>query len=156
LSYLGRRDYDEERLGYSLRYEDGEAFKIDIYVYDNNDPNIGEKGVTESVKNEFPSIGNAIKYHEDKGNYLDVKLIEEGVIELGHKKIEFLWSQHQYKHSESSGATYLGERISNSYLTARNNNFFKIRLTLTEIEFEKRKNEIDRFLLELSNELGSF
>ena len=105
LSYLGRRDYDEERLGYSVRYEDNEAFKIDIFIYDNNVPNIGIRGVTENVKNEFVTIDNAIKYHEDKGNYLDVKLIEEGVIEFGHNKIEFLWSQHQSERDSHDSET---------------------------------------------------
>lgn len=56
LTFQGRKDYQEPGLGYSMLYQDEHPFKVDVYVYDNNLPDIGEGTNSRRVIDEFASL----------------------------------------------------------------------------------------------------
>jgi len=139
LSFLGRKTYPQPGMGYSLRYEnagadDARMMKMDIYVYDNGRPGIPTGHADSVIVAELACAGAAIRLCEQKGWYLDVKKLAEGVYPEASRKdsVGFRSSTYQFRQSGSSGTTYLGPRVSETYVRGFKGHFIKVRITYPE------------------------
>src|SRR5262245_39882801 len=56
LEFISREKYPQPELGYSLRYDGTDLFKVDIYVYDKKLSDIGNGVESKRVKQEFESL----------------------------------------------------------------------------------------------------
>ena len=153
IKYQERNTYDQPGLGYSIRYQDESLLKIDIYIYNKNLEEIGTGIESQTVKDEFEATLKIISYMEKQGAYKRVKVIDKRTIQIG--QIEYYWARYEYQQAESEETHYLGDRISETYLTGVNNFFIKVRLTYKKIDNEKKKAIKDKFLIGLSDLLSS-
>jgi hypothetical protein len=148
--FQGQRNYEQPGLGYSLRYGDDNFFKVDIYVYDNTYKEIKDGISSKEVADEFNSAAANITSMEKLGYYENVEELYIGEAVFGQKGFKFLWAQFQYEQTPADEVQYFGKRISNTYLTAINGKFIKVRLTLKKKEQIARKGDIDSFMKDLS------
>lgn len=155
LTFQGRREYQGPGLGYSMRYQDEHLFKVDVYVYDNNLPDIGDGVNSMRVKDEFVSAIKVFSLMEKIGKYKDVKNLDLSTTAYPQGSLQFLRHRCQYRQSADAGNVYLGLRISETYLSAKSGKFIKVRLTLPEGDFTERQSEISGFVMHLAKVLGS-
>lgn len=151
LTFQERHDYKEAGLGYSLRYHDERLFKVDIYVYDRTYQDIGSGIASERVKAEFNSVLMVLKYVEKMGKYQDVKELKRSKKVYGDNGVKFLWARYQYKQAPGKGVLYLGERISDTFLTSKKGKFVKVRITLKKVQLQEREEDIQEFMKQLAN-----
>ena len=147
--------YQEQGLGYSMRYEDEHLFKVDVYIYDKNLPDIGVGSNSMRVTDEFASVIKVFSMMEQTGKYKDVKNLDQGTTAHPQGSLQFLWHRCQYRQSAGEGVAYLGVRVSETYLSAKSGKFVKVRITLTEQEFKERQSEISGFVKHFATILGS-
>lgn len=155
LELRSREKYPQPELGYSLRYDDADLFKVDIYVYDKKLSDIGNGVESKRVKQEFESLIGVFELMEKAGKYKDVRQLGKGTSSFPKGSLQFLWSRCQYRQVPEEGVTYTGLRISETYLSAKAGLFIKVRLTVKEEDFKSRQNEITGFMKELASILGA-
>ncbi len=153
LVFQERETFPHPGLGYKLRYQDTTLFKVDIYVYDNGIKNIGKSIESQKVKNEFNNTLAIFTYMSSLGEYTDLSVLDQGTREIG--KMKYLWAQHEYKQSEGPETAYHGMRLSDSYLTAVNNFFVKVRLTIKKEDMNRSLRKKETFMQALSTILAS-
>lgn len=151
LKFQERHEYKESGLGYKLRYQDERLFKVDIYIYDKTYQDIGSGIESEKVKAEFNEVLMVIRYMEKIGKYQDVKELKRTEKQYGHGGVRFLWARYQYKQTPGKDVLYHGERVSDTFLTAKNGKFIKVRLTLNKEQLRERKKDIQEFMKQLAN-----
>lgn len=144
-------EYATPGLGYSMRYQDDRLFKVDVYVYDNNLPDIGEGTNSKRVMDEFISVIQFFSTMIKMGLYHDFKNLDRGTTTYPPGSLQFVWHRCQYRQSEG----YLGLRVSETHLSAKSGKFIKVRLTLPEEEFTERQAEVSNFLKHLAEILGT-
>lgn len=150
-----RQAYEQPGLGYALRYEDAHLFKVDVYVYDLDLPDIGDGPDSERVEQEFESLLGNMAEMERLGKYEGVELVAQGRTSFPSGDLEFLWSRHRYRQLPGEDVAYLGPRISETYLSAKSGKFIKVRLTMKEEEYQDRLGEIDSFMRHVGGLLGA-
>lgn len=155
LTFREREVFQNPGLGYRLRYQDEYLFKVDVYVYDNNLPDIGNGVNSKRVTEEFASLINTFSIFEKMGKYKDVKNLGRGTNADSEGSLQFLWYRCQYRQSAGEGVAYLGFRVSDTYLSAKSGKFIKVRLTMKEQEFTERQAEMFGFMNHLSMILSS-
>ncbi|MCJ8331741.1 MAG: hypothetical protein HRT89_16480 [Lentisphaeria bacterium] len=133
--------------GFSVRYQDASQFRIDIYIYDGNKPNIGSGIDSKVLKNEFASVLLVFPYMEKLGHYKDVKIVDKGQKKVG--ETAFLWAQYSFEQINKGGGNYLGKKISDTYIVGRKNYFIKLRMTMKKEDAAKKKKVKDKFLKDL-------
>ena len=138
--------YDNPDLGYSVRYQDRKLFKIDIYVYDKGYKDIGEGISSKRVAPELKEVLDTIMYLEKKGIYRNVRQLSEGTGKYGAKDVQFVSFRCRYEQTPGKDVLYYGERISDTYLTARKGKFVKVRLTFVKEELAQREKDIKDFM----------
>ena len=155
LNYLYKQQYDDPSSGYRLRYEDGQLFKVDIYIYDKGLSDIGTGINGTQVKKEFEELVQVFPLMEEMGKYKDVKQLEKGIFTDEDDTLGFLWSRCQYRQSPNENVSYVGLRISETYLTAICGQLVKVRLTLKHKDYVDRKDDVGIFIAQLSKILIS-
>jgi hypothetical protein len=145
LKFQSKHQYDEPGLGYSLRYQDDQLFKVDIYIYDKGRSDIGTGINTTPVKKEFEAVLQVFPLMEERGQYSDVTKIKKGITSTKNGA-QFRWARFKYKQTAAKNVSYTGWRISDTYLVAKSGQLVKVRLTLKEDDFTKRKAEITKFI----------
>ena len=153
LEFHGQQKYPEKGLGYSLRYDDNKLFKVDVYVYDENLSNIGNSIDSKEIIEEFDKVLSLFPIMEKMGKYKDVRQLDKGTVSFFKGERKFLWSSYQYSQLPGGGTTYLGKRISETYLTAKSGKYIKVRLTLIAEEFKEKQKAIKEFMEEFSKVL---
>ena len=119
----GCHDYQEPGLGYSIRYQNNTLVKVDIYVYDKNLKGIGNRSVSDLVQKEFSEVIQIFQTFKEMGKYKDLK--EPIIKKVEIEDIPFLWAQVEYKQAPGEGVIYLGDRVSETYLTGIMCNFLR-------------------------------
>ena len=155
LNYQYKQQYDDPSSGYRLRYEDGQLFKVDIYIYDKGLSDIGTGINGTQVKKEFEELVQVFPLMEEMGKYKDVKQLEKGIFTDEDDTLGFLWSRCQYRQSPNENVSYVGLRISETYLTAICGQLVKVRLTLKHKDYVDRKDDVGIFIAQLSKILIS-
>jgi hypothetical protein len=146
LTFEARQEYDDPKLGYSLRYRDEYFVKVDIYVYDKGYTNIGSGISSTSVRDEFAEVLNVLRIMEKMGKYKGVKEVAKLTKSYGQQKTQYLWARYEYQQNPGEGVSYLGKRTSDIYLTGARGKFLKVRITVTDDGLKKWENISDRFM----------
>ncbi len=151
LRFLDKLDLKKPGLGYDVRYQDEALFiKVDIYVYDRTYEDIGSGISSERVKVEFNSILTVFPYFERMGYYKALKEVMRGQKHYRGSSVIFLWVRHQYRQILGKGVQYSGERISDTFLSAKGGKFLKVRMTLKKEQLEEREKDIEEFMKQLA------
>ena len=150
LKFIDRTDYDQPRMGYSLRYEADQKVKADVFAYDD-----GLKGLKDGVespeaKQTLANALAAMKHYEKEGRYREVKELKSGVREFKGMKTRFLWSRCSLKREEEKGGGDWRTHISDTYLLVSKGRFVKIRLTVKEADLKEMEKDIDAFVEEVA------
>src|SRR3989338_1100981 len=69
LTFEGKQQYNDPKLGYSLRYQNEDLVKADIYVYDKGYTDIKEGVSSKRVQEEFAEVINVFPDMERTGKY---------------------------------------------------------------------------------------
>ncbi|MFC1497356.1 hypothetical protein ACFLS1_02640 [Verrucomicrobiota bacterium] len=123
-------EYEDPRLGYSVRYQGQNLIKADIYVYDYGLMGIPNGCDNKPVKSESVSIGQAIKAMVKEDKYTRVQNVCTG-FKPQKGPIRFIWNKYQFSHviEKDDDGDYGGVRLSEGLITGFNGKFVKIRLT---------------------------
>lgn len=121
LTFESFHAYDEPALGYSLRYAAGSWHKIDIYVYNLGHDEIPDGPNSEVVKKEARSVSRIVGSMQEDDSYDDVRKLGKTTTPLGGP-VRFIKESYQYSQNDI-------KRLSESYITGYQDNFFKIRFT---------------------------
>lgn len=146
LKFIDRTDYEEPQLGYSLRYQNDEMLKADIYVYDNSYQGLRDGIHSEEVQAEMKQAEASIRYMEEQGKYDGVKELKQGEKETKPSGLKFLWARYSLRQIGGEEAVYVGRRISDTFLRAHRGKFIKIRITIKESDLIRDGREIERFV----------
>jgi hypothetical protein len=122
--------YNAAELGLSVRYAGPNLLKADIYLYTSGlqDLGTGEKGSV--VQEHFAGLKQAVFMMEEKGNYKDVKVVDEGEMlwNTAAGRVPVLHAVLQYS-EVGTGSVRSDPRISHIYLATYKDHFVKIRYT---------------------------
>lgn len=150
LRFVDRTSYDDKRLGYSLRYQNENLVKADIYVYDKGIENLQDGIDSPQAASELASVGAVLQRMQQLGKYTDVREEESGKKKFDDLKVQFLWVQHSYKQAPGEGVAFTGKRISDTFLLIHQGTFIKIRITIREDNLKLHQDEIDAVLREVA------
>jgi len=150
LKFVDRTEYDDKKLGYSLRYETEKLLKADIYVY-NKGLDLTDGINSPEIKNELATVEAILQHFEQLGKYNEVKAEKNGKKQFGESNIEFLWSRHSYKEIDSE--TFKGKRVSDTFLIIHQGSFIKVRITTKQVDFEAHKEQINALMHEIAQQI---
>jgi len=138
--------YEEEGLGYSLRYGDEATVRIELYVYGNTEDDIEDGITSQKVLDEFGQFHSSISYMVTEGNYKNATKQNSEEQSFCDGAIRFLWSQVQYEIVPSDNIHFIGNVISSIYLTALRGKLIKIRLTIKKEAQIEIEDDIEAFM----------
>lgn len=146
LTFEGKQQYNGPKLGYSLRYQNEDLVKADIYVYDKGYTDIKEGVSSKRVQEEFAEVINVFPDMERTGKYRGVKELAKQTKSYGEQRREYLWARYEYQQAPGEGVLYYGDRISEIYITAARGKFIKVRITVKKDDLNKWEDIFDRFM----------
>jgi hypothetical protein len=153
LNFEEHHPYPQEEMGYSVRYDNDDLMKVDIYVYNNGlaDISTGHTGV--DIIREVGNAEAGIRYYEERGAYRDVKKLDGGVYPPSAKDsdVAFQFSIYQYSQSARPGVAFTGVRASETFITGFKNHFIKVRVTYPKATSENSIKTRDQFLQQLAD-----
>ena len=157
LTFVEHHGYPEPSMGFSVRYDDAETMKADIYVYDGGQSTIPSGHNNVLIQQELANAESGIRFYEQKGAYLDVTKLGEGTYpeDADTKTIAFVSSRFQYRQSEQFGVTFTGVRVSETYLRGFKDHFIKVRVTYPETEKDSSVQIRDDLLRQLTTVMQS-
>ncbi len=150
LEFQTRHDYDEPGLGYSLRYENDEEFKADIYIYDMGHSHLPDGIESPEIKEAMASVVEGMEGMVKQGRYADLKELASGTRRSTPGGIPFLYSRHSYRQVGEAAEGYDGVRLSETYLTIRKGKFVKVRITTKAEKAVGMELEISRFINQMA------
>lgn len=140
-------NYEEESpgLGVGLSYR-SEKEKADIYIYNNRLTRIADGIGSAEIQQHFKDVAVEILEMEKRGHYRNVKIVVPlEKIQVGSQP--FLHAEVQFESQDIP-------RISHIYLSALNDNYFKIRYTYVASESEEGKKVLESLLKSLGPALS--
>jgi len=123
LDYVMVEKYDEKEQGYKVFYKEGDAFKVEITIY-----NMGHATIPDGCKDpmhveRFKGVEYQLKRREKQGQILELK--KRGTIFFPPKStLQFVSTAFQYKLNKNPEDQKSVIKI--VYVTAQKNNFVKV------------------------------
>lgn len=147
MSLVKVTNYEEDSpgLGVGLSYR-AEKEKADIYIYNNRLTRISDGITSPEIQQHFKDVAVEILEMEKRGQYQNVKIV------VPLEKIEV--GTQPFLHAEVQFESQDVPRISHIYLSALNDNYFKIRYTYVASEAEEGKRVLESLLKALGPALS--
>lgn len=125
LTFVRRVVYEQPELGYSLRYDKGEACKADIYVYSLGLPAIPTGCQNDFVLSEAEAVRTSLEFMAISGACRSLHHFLRNIV-TGEGGIKFLWDKYDFEHLQDD---QIRTCFTECYITSLGNRFIKLRLT---------------------------
>jgi len=140
------RSLPQEDDGFSIAYDHQglEDVTATIYQFSRGEKNIPDGVRGAGVKLEMQSAKDSIQQATEYGMWDSAEEVESKTVQLGDSKQESLWSRYKIR----ARGTRMNSEI---YVWAKNNHYFKVRLTTLPRLSDRRKKVIAELLTGLGN-----
>ena len=139
--------YEQKELGTSLRYEDTERTKVNVFVYDLGIPDLPDDINAQVVRQHVQQMAGDIYALEKRGDYVGVREVLDGTVQIG--KLKGWFKVFEYSQKGDPGASEGPTRKSYAVLTVSHKNFIKVRLTCWASDGMRADRKLREFLAEL-------
>lgn len=131
LTFVEYYPEDDAGVGYSIRYQNSNHLKIDIYVFDKGQLTIPDGPASPQVAKELAASDFSIRHKESTKMYLDVEQLATGTFpeNLGPTDVAYLFSRYQYRQAAQRGVSFTGDLISETFVRGYRDHFLKIRVS---------------------------
>ena len=136
--------YEQKALGTSLRYEDADRAKVNVFIYDMGIPDLPDDINAEVVKQHVQQMTADIYTLEKRGEYVGVKELLDGTVQMG--KLRGWFKVFEYSQKGDPGASGGPTRKSYAVLTVSQKNFIKVRVTCWASDGMRADRKLREFL----------